>query len=64
MNAASETTKAMSQGFVFGFQSWSACVSVAEAALIPIPYFALPVRLRFWHSWIWPKDRGCAEQPD
>ena len=37
MNAASDTTKAISQGLVLGFQSWSACVSVAAAALIQIP---------------------------
>ena len=35
MKAASETTKAISHGFVFGFQSWSAWVRVAaEAALM------------------------------
>jgi hypothetical protein len=34
MNAANETTKAISQGFVLGFQSWSACVSVVAAAAL------------------------------
>jgi hypothetical protein len=34
MNAASETTKAISHGLALGFQSWSACVSVPAPALI------------------------------
>src|ERR1700679_1202385 len=34
MKAANETTKAISQGFVLGFQSWSACVSVVAAAAL------------------------------
>ena len=46
MNAANETTKAISQGFVLGFHSWSACVSVlaGAAALIPIPYLVAVLR--------------------
>jgi hypothetical protein len=45
MNAASDTTKAISHGFVLGFQSWSSCVSVAAAAaLIQTLAFSIAVR--------------------
>jgi hypothetical protein len=47
MNAASDTTKAISQGFVLGFHSWSAWVSMLAAALIPSLACDNPVKSPF-----------------
>src|ERR1700691_5789567 len=52
MNAASDTTKAISQGFALGFQSWSSWVSVPAAALIQTLLSALLLRMRTAGVWM------------